>query len=172
MDGKKELGLHYIDETFSRSYAEHIKRIFKELPGKEDFHKLSLVCPITFARISQPVRFKFCTHISCMDKSSWEHVQNSSGHFLRCPECQKKIDKRDLMKDELLERILAAPETQDSNHVYIRYFSMGSQFAWRLSGGETSVDLTDDTEDLKDLTGTPEPNKRRRRERTNHTKTK
>jgi hypothetical protein len=164
--------INFIRQKLSKAYAEHVVRLLDDLSGTicpvslTAFHRISLICPITLTRISEPVRFRFCTHLSCMDKTSWEHHRTSLGHFPRCPECQKKVDPtKDLIMDEILPEILASTKTQIEDHAYIRH-RLGV-FEWKLQGdikfaggtAESIVDLTNEPQ------GITEPVAKRKRRR-------
>ncbi|KAJ7199777.1 PINIT domain-containing protein [Mycena pura] len=75
--------------------------------------KLSLKCPLSFARISLPCRSAKCTHSQCFDATSWYAVMEQTTTWL-CPICENVLDWRELVIDGLFADILnATPDTVD-----------------------------------------------------------
>jgi len=57
--------------------------------------RLSLRCPISFARMSVPIRFENCKHLQCVDEFSWDSHKSSIsfGRKLRCPVCDRLLEE-------------------------------------------------------------------------------
>ncbi|KAF7312843.1 hypothetical protein MKEN_00968300 [Mycena kentingensis (nom. inval.)] len=76
--------------------------------------KLSLKCPLSFARIAVPSRSRKCTHAQCFDAHSWYAVMEQTTTWL-CPVCENALNWHDLIVDGLLAEILTQtpPSTDD-----------------------------------------------------------
>ncbi|KAK4197452.1 putative E3 SUMO-protein ligase [Triangularia verruculosa] len=72
---------------------------------------LSLKCPITYMRLTNPCRGVKCNHIQCFDASSYLQMQEQSPLWL-CPICNKATPFDQLAIDEYARDILA--RTSDS----------------------------------------------------------
>jgi len=57
--------------------------------------KISLRCPLSYARIQTPVRFRNCNHLQCIDETSWKSVVQDftvrKFFSLNCPLCSKTV---------------------------------------------------------------------------------
>ncbi|KAK0668662.1 putative E3 SUMO-protein ligase [Cercophora samala] len=67
---------------------------------------LSLKCPITYMRLTNPCRGIKCNHIQCFDASSYLQMQEQSPLWL-CPICNKVTPFEQLATDEYARDILA-----------------------------------------------------------------
>ena len=68
--------------------------------------KLPLVDPLTLARISIPVRSRFCHHVRCLDLATilMQAAETASrGKPLRCPICNEPIALQDLVVDSFIK---------------------------------------------------------------------
>ncbi|KAJ7055740.1 PINIT domain-containing protein [Mycena amicta] len=67
--------------------------------------KLSLKCPLSFARISLPCRSAKCRHSQCFDAASWYYLMEQTTTWL-CPICENILDWRELIIDGFVAEIL------------------------------------------------------------------
>ncbi|CAK7238139.1 E3 SUMO-protein ligase pli1 [Sporothrix eucalyptigena] len=66
---------------------------------------LSLKCPLTYMRLSLPVRAATCKHIQCFDATSYLQLQEQGPQWL-CPVCSKPAPYEALAVDEYVKDIL------------------------------------------------------------------
>ncbi|KAF7318682.1 hypothetical protein HMN09_00379900 [Mycena chlorophos] len=93
--------------------------------------KLSLKCPLSFARMSLPTRSSKCTHSQCFDAASWYSMMEQTTTWM-CPICETKLDWRDLVIDGLVAEILRlTPPNVD--HVLL-----DADGTWRTQDGRYS----------------------------------
>ncbi|KAJ7155119.1 PINIT domain-containing protein [Mycena filopes] len=75
--------------------------------------KMSLKCPLSFARIRSPCRSIKCTHSQCFDATSWYSVMQQTTTWL-CPVCENVLDWRELIIDGYFMEILkTTPDSVD-----------------------------------------------------------
>jgi len=72
---------------------------------KNYFFKISLNCPLTYARINTPAKGKVCKHIQCFDLYSYLDMNQRNPKW-KCPVCSKIILHDDLIIDGYMEKIL------------------------------------------------------------------
>lgn len=60
---------------------------------------LSLKCPISYMRLSTPVRANTCTHVQCFDATSYLQLQQQGPQWV-CPVCSKPAPYDRLAIDE------------------------------------------------------------------------
>ncbi|EFX00288.1 sumo ligase [Grosmannia clavigera kw1407] len=74
---------------------------------------LSLKCPLTYMRLSLPIRSMTCKHIQCFDATSYLQLQEQGPQWL-CPVCSRTASFDTLAVDEYVKEILAkTPSDQD-----------------------------------------------------------
>lgn len=66
---------------------------------------LSLKCPLTYMRLSLPVRATTCKHIQCFDATSYLQLQEQGPQWL-CPVCSNSAPYDSLAVDEYVKDIL------------------------------------------------------------------
>lgn len=66
---------------------------------------ISLRCPLSYARMSYPVKSIQCDHIQCFDAVSFLSMQERIPSWI-CPVCSKKIDQQLLALSKYMEEIL------------------------------------------------------------------
>ncbi|CAK7265023.1 E3 SUMO-protein ligase pli1 [Sporothrix epigloea] len=117
----------YICKTFSAatlaSKIEKRSRITKESVIREVTKQaqdpdivatslvLSLKCPLTYMRLSLPVRASTCKHIQCFDATSYLQLQEQGPQWL-CPICSKSAPYEALAVDEYVKDILEKTPTE------------------------------------------------------------
>ncbi|GEQ72175.1 hypothetical protein JCM33374_g5861 [Metschnikowia sp. JCM 33374] len=75
---------------------------------------LSLRCPITYARITHPVKSIQCDHVQCFDGLSFLMMQERIPVW-QCPVCSKSINENSLAVSDYLKEILEnTPEEVDT----------------------------------------------------------
>lgn len=67
---------------------------------------LTLRCPLTYARLSTPIRSIECDHIQCFDALSFLTMQERIPSWI-CPVCSKKINPGHLAVSDYLQSIIA-----------------------------------------------------------------
>jgi len=67
--------------------------------------KMSLKCPLSYARINLPARSKKCVHPQCFDATSWYSMMEQTTTWL-CPICEKVLDPEELIIDGYFSDIL------------------------------------------------------------------
>uniref|UniRef100_A0A7S1ER15 SP-RING-type domain-containing protein n=1 Tax=Timspurckia oligopyrenoides TaxID=708627 RepID=A0A7S1ER15_9RHOD len=95
---------------------EFVKHICSKGEVSMDSLKLDLKCPLSYSRITIPVRGKRCKHIQCFDLVSLMKLRLK---FNACPVCGKKksVDVKDLVYSPLIQSIL--DKHPDAMDVYI-----------------------------------------------------
>lgn len=110
---------------------------------------LSLRCPLTYARIKQPVRSINCDHIQCFDGPSFLSMQQKIPLW-QCSVCSAYIDQNSLaVSDYLMEILSETPESVDS-------VILNPDGLWRAveSGGLLLDSEDDDSEHQKAIVKT------------------
>jgi len=73
--------------------------------------KMSLKCPLSYARINLPARSKKCVHPQCFDATSWYSMMEQTTTWL-CPICEKVLEPEELILDGYFNDILdSTPDT-------------------------------------------------------------
>ncbi|KAF9646128.1 hypothetical protein BDM02DRAFT_3271223 [Thelephora ganbajun] len=73
--------------------------------------KMSLKCPLSYARINLPARSKRCVHPQCFDATSWYSMMEQTTTWL-CPICEKVLEPEELILDGYFSDILGStPDT-------------------------------------------------------------
>lgn len=67
--------------------------------------KMSLKCPLSYARIKLPTRSKKCVHPQCFDATSWYSMMEQTTTWL-CPICEKVLEPEELIIDGYFSDIL------------------------------------------------------------------
>ncbi|PPQ62843.1 hypothetical protein CVT24_000537 [Panaeolus cyanescens] len=67
--------------------------------------KMSLRCPLTYARLNTPSRSSKCVHAQCFDATSWFSMMEQTTTWL-CPVCERVLDYNDLIVDGYIDEIL------------------------------------------------------------------
>uniref|UniRef100_A0A7S4UCT4 SP-RING-type domain-containing protein n=1 Tax=Guillardia theta TaxID=55529 RepID=A0A7S4UCT4_GUITH len=84
--------------------ADPIEELLAECGGAVISHvEVSLLCPISQARIKVPVKGKDCRHLNCFDKESWTKSMKDR-EKKKCPICQVEIEE--VVEDEEFQKIL------------------------------------------------------------------
>lgn len=105
---------------------------------------LSLRCPLTYARIKQPVRSITCDHIQCFDGPSFLSMQQKIPLW-QCPVCSAYIDQHSLaVSDYITEILKSTPDSVDS-------VILNPDGLWHAVEGETLLDSDDDDVPLKNV---------------------
>ncbi|XP_032666502.1 zinc finger MIZ domain-containing protein 1-like [Odontomachus brunneus] len=89
--------------------------------------KVSLKCPITFKRIIQPARGKYCMHVQCFDLESYLQL-NCERDSWKCPVCSKPAQLEGLEVDQYIWGILNTLNSAEVDEVTI-----DSQAAWKAA---------------------------------------
>lgn len=79
---------------------------------------LSLKCPLSYCRITIPVRSMYCDHIECFDASSFLMLQQQATTWT-CPICNKSLKFDMLAVDEYLYEILQKTSSYDIDEIEI-----------------------------------------------------
>ena len=79
---------------------------------------LSLKCPLSYSRISLPVRSVYCDHIECFDALSFLMLQQQATTWV-CPICNKSLQFNDLAVDEYSQEILEKVALYDIDEIKI-----------------------------------------------------
>lgn len=103
---------------------------------------LSLRCPLTYARMKQPVRSIYCDHIQCFDGPSFLSMQQRIPLW-QCPVCSAYIDQHSLAVSDYITEILKS--TSDSVDSVI----LNPDGLWHAIEGETILDSEDEDIPLK-----------------------
>lgn len=80
---------------------------------------LSLRCPLSFSRLTIPVRSVFCDHIECFEARSFFELQQQATTWT-CPICNKSIDYRTLAVDDYLLEIVEKTKIYDLDEIEIK----------------------------------------------------
>ncbi|CAK7213637.1 E3 SUMO-protein ligase pli1 [Sporothrix curviconia] len=72
---------------------------------------LSLKCPLTYMRLSLPVRATTCKHIQCFDATSYLQLQEQGPQWL-CPICSNAAPYEALAVDEYVKDILESTSSE------------------------------------------------------------
>lgn len=98
---------------------------------------LSLRCPLTYARLKQPVRSIHCDHIQCFDGPSFLSMQQKIPLW-QCPVCSAYIDQHSLAVSDYITEILnSTPDSVDS-------VILNPDGLWHAIEGETLLDSDDE----------------------------
>lgn len=90
------------------SALENVKKLFGEQTDNELITTstiISLKCPISYTRMSYPVRSKYCEHLQCFDGLWFLHSQLQVPTWM-CPVCQISLKPADLYVCEFSMRVL------------------------------------------------------------------
>jgi hypothetical protein len=87
--------------------------------------KISLRCPITLRRLSQPCRGPACSHASCFCIRAVDCIRDRSGN-VHCPICGLTFSESELAVDAALTVFLSQEAT--ASHAYV---SRGAAGEWR-----------------------------------------
>ncbi|CAA22599.1 SUMO E3 ligase Pli1 [Schizosaccharomyces pombe] len=98
---------------------------------------ISLKCPLSFSRISLPVRSVFCKHIQCFDASAFLEMNKQTPSWM-CPVCASHIQFSDLIIDGFMQHIL---ESTPSNSETITVDPEGN---WKLNTFDEPVESSED----------------------------
>lgn len=94
-----------------KSSQEIVQSMIASLSEDDDIiagpQKLSLKCPLSFLRITNPCRSTRCVHSQCFDANSWFSVMEQTTTWM-CPVCERVLDHTDLIIDEFFAGILKA----------------------------------------------------------------
>ncbi|EEB05702.1 SUMO E3 ligase Pli1 [Schizosaccharomyces japonicus yFS275] len=115
---------------------------------------VSLKCPLSFTRISVPIRSIFCKHIQCFDALAFLQLNKQMPSW-SCPVCNTTVRYYDLIIDGYLEDILAnTPPNAES-------VTVDPEGKWTLNAfdddDESSENETPAKEDVVDLSDIDEP---------------
>lgn len=105
-----------IDELVERlkkgkfvSKEDVLAKIQQGLSSDDDIvagqQKMSLKCPLSYARITTPCRSSVCVHPQCFDAMSWFSVNEQTTTWL-CPVCERVLKSDDLIMDGYFYDIL------------------------------------------------------------------
>ncbi|EPY50733.1 SUMO E3 ligase Pli1 [Schizosaccharomyces cryophilus OY26] len=83
---------------------------------------ISLKCPLSFTRISLPVRSSYCKHIQCFDARAFLEMNQQTPSWM-CPVCNIHIRYPDLVVDGFMQHIL---ENSPSNSETITVDPVGN----------------------------------------------
>ncbi|WVQ82518.1 hypothetical protein IAT38_004647 [Cryptococcus sp. DSM 104549] len=98
--------------------AEDSMREFKKRQDAEDdimvgTSVMSIKDPLSYMRISRPVRSSKCSHVQCFDPQWWIESNAAHPQWL-CPHCNKELNFDDLIVDGYVQSILdAVPDSVD-----------------------------------------------------------
>ncbi|CAK5280202.1 unnamed protein product, partial [Mycena citricolor] len=67
--------------------------------------KMSLKCPLSYARVSTPCRSSKCPHPQCFDAAMWYSVMEQTSTWL-CPVCERTLEPAELIVDGYFDEIL------------------------------------------------------------------
>lgn len=82
-----------------------------------DTSSLSLRCPLTYARLSTPIRSVECDHIQCFDCLSFLTMQERIPSWI-CPVCSKKINPANLaVSDYILDILRTTSDEVDTVNI-------------------------------------------------------
>ncbi|EGV66447.1 hypothetical protein CANTEDRAFT_91613 [Yamadazyma tenuis ATCC 10573] len=73
--------------------------------------KVSLKCPLSYARIRLPVKSEQCDHTGCFDAYSFLALQEQISTW-KCPICQKRISAEELRISEYFEDIIKSSKIE------------------------------------------------------------
>ncbi|KAI3866360.1 hypothetical protein MKX03_034849 [Papaver bracteatum] len=71
----------------------------------EGASRISLNCPISFRRLTTPVKGKLCKHHQCFDYGNYIKI-NSRRPSWRCPQCNQSVSFTDLRIDQRMVEVL------------------------------------------------------------------
>lgn len=75
--------------------------------------KLQLKCPLSYARIQNPIRAETCGHVQCCDLDSWLSINESTPRWM-CPSCETEMKFEQVYIDEFFLAIVkACPDSVD-----------------------------------------------------------
>jgi len=106
--------------------------------------KVSLRCPISLLRISEPAKGQNCRHIGCFDLQTYVNVNKKNCKW-RCPECNDRVTSETLRTDEYFKILL---EEIPKNVNIVELDSSGN---WTIVGQDDGDggDTTDDDETMQ-----------------------
>ena len=102
---------------------------------------LSLKCPLSYCRISLPVRSVYCDHMECFDASSFLMLQQQATTWT-CPICNKALHYSALAVDEYLQEILVKTASYDIDEIEI-----GEDGQWKMPRDAQLINSGDDDYD-------------------------
>ncbi|KAI0348571.1 hypothetical protein BDW22DRAFT_1424727 [Trametopsis cervina] len=92
-----------------RSSADILAKMVQAASEDDDIiaghQKMSLKCPLSYARIVTPCRSSSCVHSQCFDASAWFQTMEQNTTWL-CPVCEKVLDSEELIVDGYFDEIL------------------------------------------------------------------
>ncbi|EPX74614.1 SUMO E3 ligase Pli1 [Schizosaccharomyces octosporus yFS286] len=119
---------HLIDDIKSRKIETKEKIVDRIKSENEDTDiiatstDISLKCPLSFTRISLPVRSSYCKHIQCFDARAFLEMNQQTPSWM-CPVCNIHIRYPDLVVDGFMQHIL---ENSPSNSETITVDPVGN----------------------------------------------
>lgn len=126
--------------------------------------QLSLRCPISMTRLQIPIRLPGCSHLQCMDESSWDVYKAGVpfGKKLTCPVCDRPVEKEtEAFIDGFTLDILRNVDKK----VYEVCVDMEAQCKWTPMLPEHSEDESDEDAPLLALPSKSTPLGKRRCDR-------
>ncbi len=162
LEPQKNIGIQAGRNVLS---SEEVKRRFIS-SQKTDYDdvsativKLSLRCPLSFARLEEPVRFNQCNHLQCFEMKIWNSFRPTHNQVqMPCPICYKKGRELDLIIDGFTKEILSKVSPNiDSINVDIE-----NGFKWSIVSQAPVTDLinppvdvltVDDDDHMPDIPG-------------------
>ncbi|KAI1698772.1 MIZ/SP-RING zinc finger domain-containing protein [Ditylenchus destructor] len=100
-----------IENSRTIEASETKAKIMEQFRGTNGVHvdvlRLSLLCPISGARLTNPVKGAHCTHVECFDLSSYLGACVLQDHDWKCPICDMDLPQTHLVFDEYIKNILA-----------------------------------------------------------------
>jgi len=125
--------------------AAEVKEKFMACVKKSDVMAssltISLRCPLSFVRMVTPIRFKSCTHLQCIELTSWMAI--SKDRFSpTCPICNRSCIPSELIIDGFTQEILKeTSEDVDSVSVDVEN---GCAWSTPRSSSDESLKLLDE----------------------------
>ncbi|ORY39223.1 hypothetical protein LY90DRAFT_510720 [Neocallimastix californiae] len=92
-----------IDEVKEKMFKKNKQNVDDDIVSTSN--TLSLQCPVSLVRISNPTKFRPCLHLNCVDASSMFQMY-SRFSIWHCPVCNKKFDYKELVIDGYIKNIL------------------------------------------------------------------
>lgn len=104
--------------------------------------KLSLRCPLSYARMTKPIRFNKCSHLQCIEEASWKSYCSSlhKRATLKCPLCSKPVAHS---YDGFIDGFTLEILTGSGEGVDEVLIETESKFAWTPVASAVGIEVAD-----------------------------
>ncbi|KAK9461099.1 PINIT domain-containing protein [Lipomyces oligophaga] len=102
---------------------------------------ITLKCPLSFCRITLPIRSVKCSHVQCYDAYSYLELQEQAPTWT-CPVCNNPAPMEDIVVDSYFEDILKRTRSD------IESVEIDPDGTWRVPEQTADLDLSDSDSDI------------------------